>query len=84
MDGSSKNIKIYCLTENLDPDTRYCVMSSLDEKFDTYLAQAENLQMLFIAINDEVGNLYARYFWTVIIFLLIVLRSLFRYLKLGN
>ncbi|RDD40512.1 Serine/threonine-protein kinase mTOR [Trichoplax sp. H2] len=39
---------------SVDPDTRYCVMSSLDEKFDTYLAQAENLQMLFIAINDEV------------------------------
>lgn len=38
----------------LDPDIRYCVLASLDERFDTHLAQAENLQALFVALNDEV------------------------------
>lgn len=28
-------------------------MASLDEKFDPHLAQAENLNALFIALNDE-------------------------------
>lgn len=37
-----------------DPDIRYCVLASLDERFDTHLAQAENLQALFVALNDEV------------------------------
>ncbi|XP_044138031.1 LOW QUALITY PROTEIN: serine/threonine-protein kinase mTOR [Bufo gargarizans] len=37
-----------------DPDIRYCVLASLDERFDTHLAQAENLQALFVAMNDEV------------------------------
>ncbi|XP_057312523.1 serine/threonine-protein kinase mTOR-like [Hydractinia symbiolongicarpus] len=36
-----------------DPDIRFCVLSSLDTKFDAHLAQAENLQALFIALNDE-------------------------------
>ncbi len=38
----------------LDPDIRYCVLASLDERFDAHLAQAENLQALFVALNDEV------------------------------
>ncbi|XP_053307789.1 serine/threonine-protein kinase mTOR isoform X5 [Spea bombifrons] len=37
-----------------DPDIRYSVLASLDERFDTHLAQAENLQALFVALNDEV------------------------------
>lgn len=39
---------------SVDPDIRYCVLASLDERFDTHLAQAENLQALFVALNDEV------------------------------
>jgi len=38
----------------VDPDIRYCVLASLDERFDAHLAQAENLQALFVALNDEV------------------------------
>ena len=38
----------------LDPDIRYCVLLSLDERFDPHLAQAENLAALFVALNDEV------------------------------
>ncbi|KAM7310690.1 serine/threonine-protein kinase mTOR [Ixodes scapularis] len=37
-----------------DSDVRYCVLASLDEKFDGHLAQAENLSALFISLNDEV------------------------------
>lgn len=37
-----------------DPDIRYCVLASLDERFDAHLAQAENLQALFVALNDQV------------------------------
>ncbi|KAM5132577.1 serine/threonine-protein kinase mTOR [Mantella aurantiaca] len=37
-----------------DPDIRYCVLASLDERFDTHLAQAESLQALFVSLNDEV------------------------------
>ncbi|XP_035228341.1 serine/threonine-protein kinase mTOR-like [Stegodyphus dumicola] len=36
-----------------DQNVRYCVLASLDEKFDPYLAQSENLNALFIALNDE-------------------------------
>ncbi|XP_033096355.1 serine/threonine-protein kinase mTOR-like [Anneissia japonica] len=36
-----------------DSDIRYCVLSSLDERFDGHLAQAENLSALFVAKNDE-------------------------------
>ena len=38
---------------SIDPDIRYCVLASLDERFDAHLAQAENLQALFVALNDE-------------------------------
>lgn len=41
-------------SSGLDPDIRYCVLASLDERFDAHLAQAENLQALFVALNDEV------------------------------
>ncbi|XP_013778468.1 serine/threonine-protein kinase mTOR-like [Limulus polyphemus] len=37
-----------------DPDVRYCVLASLDERFDGHLAQAENLNALFVCLNDEV------------------------------
>ena len=37
-----------------DPDIRLCVMTSLDERFDPHLAQADNLAALFMALNDEV------------------------------
>lgn len=30
------------------------MLASLDERFDAHLAQAENLQALFVALNDEV------------------------------
>ncbi|GAO47492.1 hypothetical protein G7K_1698-t1 [Saitoella complicata NRRL Y-17804] len=37
-----------------DPVIRQIVLSSLDERFDRHLAQAENVRSLFIALNDEV------------------------------
>ncbi|CAG2117757.1 unnamed protein product, partial [Medioppia subpectinata] len=37
-----------------DMYVRYSVLSSLDERFDMHLAQAENLNALFICLNDEV------------------------------
>lgn len=37
-----------------DRHVRYSVLSRLDEQFDYYLAQAENLEILQIALNDEV------------------------------
>ncbi|KAI0825630.1 armadillo-type protein, partial [Irpex lacteus] len=37
-----------------DPSIRNAVLSSLHERFDTHLAQAENVRSLFIALNDEV------------------------------
>ncbi|XP_013416422.1 serine/threonine-protein kinase mTOR-like [Lingula anatina] len=40
-----------------DPDIRFCVLASLDEKFDSHLAQAENLSALFVALNDEVFDI---------------------------
>ena len=41
-----------------DSDIRFCVLSSLDERFDAHLAQAENLSALFVALNDEVDWKY--------------------------
>jgi hypothetical protein len=38
----------------IDADVRYCVLESLDDSFDSHLAQAENLSALFVAMNDEV------------------------------
>ncbi|KAH9940814.1 atypical/PIKK/FRAP protein kinase [Epithele typhae] len=37
-----------------DPSIRQTVLSSLHERFDKHLAQAENVRSLFIAVNDEV------------------------------
>ncbi|OSX64010.1 hypothetical protein POSPLADRAFT_1065405 [Postia placenta MAD-698-R-SB12] len=37
-----------------DPTIRQIVLSSLHERFDKHLAQAENVRALFIAVNDEV------------------------------
>ncbi|KAI8620292.1 armadillo-type protein [Chytriomyces sp. MP71] len=37
-----------------DPTIRQTVMSSLDERFDHHLAQAENIRSIFLAMNDEV------------------------------
>lgn len=36
-----------------DPSIRHAVLSSLHERFDKHLAQAENVRSLFIALNDE-------------------------------
>lgn len=47
-------LNLSCLFSPSDPDIRYCVLASLDERFDAHLAQAENLQALFVALNDEV------------------------------
>lgn len=38
----------------VDPSIRQTVLSSLHERFDKHLAQAENVRSLFIALNDEV------------------------------
>ena len=38
----------------IDPAIRQIVLSSLDDRFDTHLAQAEYVRSLFIALNDEV------------------------------
>ncbi|KAK7056413.1 phosphatidylinositol kinase-related protein kinase tor1 [Paramarasmius palmivorus] len=37
-----------------EPTIRHTVLSSLHERFDKHLAQAENVRSLFIALNDEV------------------------------
>ncbi|KAF9223956.1 phosphatidylinositol 3-kinase [Gyrodon lividus] len=37
-----------------DPTIRQTVLSSLHERFDKHLAQAENVRSIFIALNDEV------------------------------
>lgn len=37
-----------------DAGIRHTVLSSLHERFDKHLAQAENVRSLFIAVNDEV------------------------------
>lgn len=37
-----------------DANIRRTVLSSLHERFDRHLAQAENVRSLFIALNDEV------------------------------
>ena len=37
----------------IDPNIRQTVLSSLDERFDKHLSQAENVRSLFIALNDE-------------------------------
>lgn len=53
-----------------DSDIRFCVLSSLDERFDAHLAQAENLSALFVALNDEVDWKYffIKDFFTTMIF----------------
>jgi phosphatidylinositol kinase/protein kinase (PI-3 family) len=38
----------------LDSKIRQIVLANLNERFDKHLAQAENVQSLFIALNDEV------------------------------
>jgi len=42
-----------------DPDAsiRKCVLYCLNERFDSHLAQAENLQALFVALNDEMFDI---------------------------
>ena len=35
---------------------RFAVIEALTPRFDEYLAQAQNLRVLFIALNDEVSN----------------------------
>ncbi|XP_064091213.1 serine/threonine-protein kinase mTOR-like [Macrobrachium nipponense] len=42
-----------CVTD-MDPDVRLCVLASLDECFDSHLAQPENLNALIYALSDEV------------------------------
>jgi FKBP12-rapamycin complex-associated protein len=38
----------------VDPSIRETVLSSLHERFDKHLAQAENVRSIFIALNDPV------------------------------
>lgn len=40
----------------LDASVRHAVLTSLTEHFDVFLAQAENIRSLFIALNDENFN----------------------------
>ena len=40
------------ITDN-EPDVRFSVLDCLNDCFDFHLAQAENISMLFIAMNDE-------------------------------
>lgn len=47
------DLKIFSIFFSSDQNVRYCVLASLDEKFDPHLAQSENLNALFIALNDE-------------------------------
>lgn len=42
------------LIASIEPSIRQTVLSSLHERFDKHLAQAENVRSLFIAVNDEV------------------------------
>ncbi|OXA52223.1 Serine/threonine-protein kinase mTOR [Folsomia candida] len=37
-----------------DPEVRFSVLENLDEIFDSYLSQPENLSALFVALHDEV------------------------------
>lgn len=46
--------KIFFLLIILDPDVRIVVFENLDRSFDFYLAQVNNLTLLFMAMND--GN----------------------------
>jgi len=43
------------MTGIADPDAsiRLAILTSLDHHFDTFLAQAENIRSLFVALNDE-------------------------------
>jgi FKBP12-rapamycin complex-associated protein len=43
----------YCLPLHTEPKIRLVVLSTLHERFDKHLAQAENVRSLFIAFNDE-------------------------------
>ncbi|KAK7686283.1 hypothetical protein QCA50_010507 [Cerrena zonata] len=40
-----------------EPNIRQAVLSSLHERFDKHLAQAENVRSLFVALNDEVFDI---------------------------
>lgn len=59
-----------------DSDIRFCVLSSLDERFDAHLAQAENLSALFVALNDEVDW---KYFFIKDFFTSMIFGILFRF-----
>jgi FKBP12-rapamycin complex-associated protein len=55
--GRHNTIQYYgwaLMPEITDPSIRQTVLSSLHERFDKHLAQAENVRSLFIALNDEV------------------------------
>ena len=39
-----------------DDEIRECVLTSLDERFDAHLAQADNLTTLFVAMHDGVST----------------------------
>ena len=46
---------VMCVCMCVDDDIRECVLMSLDERFDTHLAQADNLTTLFVALHDGVS-----------------------------
>ena len=52
IDSILKNLLNHALSET-DAEIRYTIMNHLDGRFDYYLSQKENIQKLFIAMNDE-------------------------------
>ena len=40
-----------------EPNIRRTVLAALDERFDRHLAKAENIRILFFALNDEVFSI---------------------------
>jgi len=50
--ASNQFLVIY-LRSYAEPKIRCAVLSTLHERFDKHLAQAENVRSLFIALNDE-------------------------------
>ncbi|KAF4122215.1 serine/threonine-protein kinase mTOR [Geosmithia morbida] len=40
-----------------DPNIRRTVLAALDERFDRHLAKAENIRVLFFALNDEIFSI---------------------------
>lgn len=62
---------------HVEEDIRLCVLSNLDARFDGHLAQAENLNALFVALNDEVGMVWSHLQTVVFIVISVLCFQLF-------